>query len=158
MRRSQLVATWLGPIRMDWISTAIAILTFSGTIQPLEKNVLWYMDGKKGSEYSASVTIDPMSGEWQIKSALDFDLDGHQDLLWRNEVTGQNEVWFMGGDRGRDRLSKQEIAGIGSDLGDFQAVQTLTAMVELTCCGETRQPAKMKVWFMGGTRGTRHRI
>lgn len=28
---------------------------------------------------------------------VDFNGDGHQDLLWRNEVTGQNVIWLMNG-------------------------------------------------------------
>ncbi len=117
------------------------------------ENFLWSMSGEKGAEHRASVTIDPMSGEWHIKSALDFNADGHQDLLWRNELTGQNEVWFMGGEQGDQRQGTDTLAGIGSDwdvggAADFNHDGRGDLLWRNNGTGEN------EVWLMGGEKGT----
>jgi hypothetical protein len=33
---------------------------------------------------------------WQIRQLADFNGDGRQDILWRNTVTGQLYVWYLG--------------------------------------------------------------
>ena len=34
---------------------------------------------------------------WDIKSAADFNGDGKPDIIWREQTTGQNAVWYMDG-------------------------------------------------------------
>ncbi len=34
---------------------------------------------------------------WKIVAIADFNNDGKPDILWRHQVNGQNEVWFMDG-------------------------------------------------------------
>ena len=117
------------------------------------ENVVWSMGGERGSEYRASVTIDSMSGEWHIKSALDFSADGYQDLLWRNELTGQNEVWFMGGDTGSERQGTASLESASTDwdvvgAGDFNHDGRGDLLWRNSGTGENG------VWLMGGENGT----
>lgn len=117
------------------------------------ENILWSMGGERGSEHRASVTIDSMSGEWHIKSALDFNLDGHQDLLWRNELTGQNEVWFMGGDTGSEHQGTESLESASTDwdvvgAADFNHDGRGDLLWRNSGTGENG------VWLMGGEKGT----
>ncbi len=57
---------------------------------------IWYTDGyvpTGGSHYiGARYDIN-----WKIVGIADFNKDGKPDILWRHQVNGQNEVWFMDG-------------------------------------------------------------
>jgi hypothetical protein len=120
------------------------------------ENALWYLkaegEGDSGATYRASVTIDSMSGEWHIKSAIDFNLDGHQDLLWRNALTGQNEVWWMGGANGNERQGKDAIAPIDRawdvvGAADFNQDGRGDLLWRNSGTGQN------EVWLMGGDKG-----
>ncbi len=116
------------------------------------ENVLWYMDSNNSAAYSSAVKIDSKSGEWHIKSALDFDLDGHQDLLWRNDITGQNEIWWMGGAKGNERqgTSTLELGGVGWDVvgaADFDHNGHGDLLWRNDSNGQN------ELWLMGGEKG-----
>ncbi len=116
------------------------------------ENVLWYLEGDNGTAYRSAVSIDKMSGEWHIKSALDFNLDGYQDLLWRNDVTGQHEVWWMGGDKGNERQGKDAFASPGQNwnivgAADFNKDGRGDLLWRNNGTGEN------EVWLMGGQKG-----
>lgn len=57
---------------------------------------LWIMNGT-----TATGTVYDLTGKgdlnWKVVGIGDFNKDGKPDLLWRNQATGQNEVWFMNG-------------------------------------------------------------
>jgi hypothetical protein len=62
-------------------------------------NVIWFMDGT----VRADTTLPPGSVflpkalplDWRIAGTGDFDQDGNTDILWRQQVTGANAIWFM---------------------------------------------------------------
>ena len=60
------------------------------------RNAMWLMDGtsmRPGSGILPTVA----SSNWTIAASNDFDTDGYADLLWRNVLTGANQIWFMDG-------------------------------------------------------------
>lgn len=118
-----------------------------------KENVLWSMGGEKGSEHRASVTIDSMSGEWQIKSALDFNLDGHQDLLWRNNSTGQNEVWLMGGDTGSEHQGTASLID-GDRAWDIKGTADFNHDGHGDLLWRNKSTGENAIWLMGGENGT----
>ncbi len=116
------------------------------------ENALWLTDGEADNQYRARVEIDPLSGDWHIKSAADFDLDGHSDLLWRNEKTGENTVWLMGSENGADRQSTHELVSMGQDwdvrgVADFNQDNKVDILWRNDVTGEN------EVWFMGQEQG-----
>src|SRR5439155_5752202 len=60
------------------------------------ENYLYFMDG---------TTIKPTEGylrtvadqNWLVAGVGDFDGDGKDDILWRNQLTGENYIYFMNG-------------------------------------------------------------
>lgn len=57
----------------------------------------WLMNGTTlvdGRLLSPSTVSDT---NWRIVGSGDFDGDGHADLVWHHQVTGQASVWFMNG-------------------------------------------------------------
>ncbi len=121
---------------------------------PVEDRViLWHLEGADGSQQRDAIPVDAMAGDWLLENAVDFDRDGHQDLLWRNETTGQNEVWFMGGEKGIERQSTDTLMSVG---GDWKAVGAADfdhdGWGDLLWRNETT--GQNEVWFMGGEKGT----
>ncbi|NJL10463.1 MAG: VCBS repeat-containing protein [Calothrix sp. SM1_7_51] len=59
------------------------------------ENAIW-LDGFQllNSTSGRTITKQPDTN-WQIITAKDFNGDGKSDILWRNNVTGENAIWFM---------------------------------------------------------------
>jgi len=57
---------------------------------------VWFMDGLR-QKAARFVSPSPVGLSWRIARVADFNGDHHPDLLWRNQVDGQNYVWFMDG-------------------------------------------------------------
>jgi hypothetical protein len=59
-------------------------------------HVAWFMDGVTLEQSSGALPLMP-SSDWSVVGTGDFNGDGKTDFLWRNPVTGQNQIWFMTG-------------------------------------------------------------
>lgn len=57
---------------------------------------IWYING---TSVIGEVSLTGKGDlNWKVVGVGDFDKDGENpDVLWRNQATGQNEVWFMNG-------------------------------------------------------------
>lgn len=62
-------------------------------------NRLWLEVGANPieEEFGGSPELANSDPSWKVLATGDFDDDGFFDLFWRNEDTGQTEVWFMEG-------------------------------------------------------------
>jgi hypothetical protein len=58
--------------------------------------VVWLMDGVNlsGGGFLIPSTLDPI---WLPSATGDFNGDGHTDILWRHQVSGELLVWLMSG-------------------------------------------------------------
>ena len=121
---------------------------------PVENRaVLWHLEGADSSQQRDFLPVDSMASDWLLENAVDFNGDGHQDLLWRNETTGQNEVWFMGGQDGIERQGTDTLMSIGSDweavgAADFDRDGQGDLLWRNQATGQN------EVWFMDGDQGT----
>jgi hypothetical protein len=57
--------------------------------------VQWKMSGEAYIE-STYFPNAKVSNEWKLAGAGSFNFDITNDLVWRNETTGQNVIWYMG--------------------------------------------------------------
>ena len=82
--------------RPTWTGTASP--TSSGTISPPADLVYWLMDGVKlkpgGSGHLTPSVVNPV---WKVAGTPDLDRDGHPDILWHNQATGQLIYWLLDG-------------------------------------------------------------
>ncbi len=65
------------------------------------QNALWYMNGTPGyaegcAWYGSSAPLNPCADlTWEIVGTAYLNLDASLDILWRNQASGANVVWFM---------------------------------------------------------------
>jgi FG-GAP-like repeat len=62
------------------------------------ENAIWLLNGldETSTDGSSRKFITSVAGtDWQMVTAADFNGDGRADVLWRNNVTGDNAVWFV---------------------------------------------------------------
>jgi hypothetical protein len=60
------------------------------------ENTLWTV---RGSNFVSATALPVNSDDpkWQMVGTGDFNKDGNLDILWQNQSTGQNTVWYMKG-------------------------------------------------------------
>jgi uncharacterized protein YkwD/acylphosphatase len=71
------------------------------------ENELWQLNGTKFSGSATEQQLDqnvfttaPVpDANWKLKGTGDFNGDGLGDMVWRNEQSGVNAVWYMNGSR-----------------------------------------------------------
>ncbi|WP_072620126.1 S8 family serine peptidase [Spirulina major] len=77
------------------------------------QNSIWLMGGADGHTVlnnDVITTVDNL--DWKMEGTGDFNGDGKSDILWRNDKTGQNSIWLMGGADGHTVLNNNEIEGV----------------------------------------------
>ena len=85
---------------------------------------------------------------WEIVGTGDFDNDTHVDLLWRNNVSGINVVWFM---NGTEWSSSAELLPVDDQTwqivgtGDFDKDGNVDLLWRNSVSGEN------VVWYLNGT-------
>jgi Beta-propeller repeat/FG-GAP-like repeat/Viral BACON domain/Putative binding domain, N-terminal/FG-GAP repeat len=115
---------------------------------------VWYMGGAGGNVYQSFGWLN--SGDlpgWTLVGAADFNGDGHPDLMWQNNSTGQVAVWYMGGAGGN---VFQSFGWLNS--GNMSG-WTVVGAVDLNADGhpdliwQNNSTGQVAVWYMGGAQG-----
>jgi hypothetical protein len=121
---------------------------------------IWFMDGRRIATRATVVSEDGkpifVGPPWSIVGAGAFDSSGGADILWVNASTKETQVWFMDGQRIRNRATLVSedgktpmLAGppwsiVG--IGDFNKNGGADILWVNTSTRETQ------VWFMDGRR------
>jgi hypothetical protein len=116
-------------------------------------NVVWFMGGTQNTQIVNSTSLQSTNPLWDIKGIADFNGDSRPDILWRNELTGENTVWFMGGTQntqiGSSAALPREVRGWDiKGIADFNGDQRPDLLWQHTQTGANT------VWLMGGTQNT----
>ena len=97
------------------------------------------------------IFADPITNTaWTVVGLNDIDNDGKCDILWRNLVTGKNQVWFMSG-----ALTRAQ-SGLLPQLSNlvWQSVGLRDFDQDSAILWRHLTKGKNKVWFMDGKRPT----
>ena len=90
---------------------------------------------------------------WKVAGTGDYDGDGKSDLLWRNDVTGENYLWFMNGTALASSgalLTLSDLNWKVAGTGDYDGNATADIVWRNSSTGE------VYVWLMNGTTIASH--
>ncbi|QSQ27655.1 FG-GAP repeat protein [Pyxidicoccus parkwayensis] len=117
-------------------------------------NGIWYMGGTDGATQVSNASIPIVSDlNWRMGGAGDFNQDGVPDILWRNDSTGANGIWYMGGTDGATQVSNAAIPTVSDPswkiggVGDFNRDGVPDILWRNDSTGANG------IWYMGGTDG-----
>lgn len=88
---------------------------------------------------------------WELAGTGDFDADGKEDLLWRNDRNGKNEIWLMGGPQGNKLEERVKLPRRRNTNWDVAGVADFDADGELDILWRNDKNGKNQVWLMDGT-------
>lgn len=86
------------------------------------QNSLWFLS-VNNQQISGEPLLSVPNSAWAIEGIGDYDGDGQDDLVWRNETTGQNSVWLMDGTQRAGSVALDTVTGTGwqiQGVGSFQ--------------------------------------
>lgn len=75
-------------------------------------NGIWYLNEDLSVRAKVSITGQD-NPAWQLVAVDDMNNDDTPDMIWRNDQTGSNGVWLMGGERGQE---VSEIVSLDDEL------------------------------------------
>jgi hypothetical protein len=108
---------------------------------------LWTVNGTTVTTTTAlPTTTDDLN--WKMIGTGDFNHDGNPDIVWENEVTGQNAVWFMNG----TTMYSGALIQPASDLNwKMVAVADFNGDGNPDLLWQNLATAQNAVWLMNGT-------
>jgi hypothetical protein len=71
---------------------------------------VWFMGGTQGTTIIGSAPLS-LPNAWRIGRVMDFDGDGHPDLVWQDPVTGTSQAWLFGGTQGTTLTAAVALTG-----------------------------------------------
>ncbi len=85
------------------------------------ENIVWYMNGGERLGVASLVNTGTPT-QWEIQGVGDFNQDSQPDILWRNQVTGENRLWLMEGLAAAQNLVLLQVVNLNwriQGVGDF---------------------------------------
>jgi hypothetical protein len=113
---------------------------------------VWYMGGAQGNVYQSWTLLSGNMTGWTLVDAADLNGDGHPDLIWQNNSTGQVAVWYMGGAQGNVYQSWALLSG---NMTGWTLVDTADLNGDGTpdLIWQNKSTGQVAAWYMGGTQG-----
>ncbi|MGF1481602.1 MAG: DUF4347 domain-containing protein [Cyanophyceae cyanobacterium] len=98
--------------------------------------------------FTLKIKYDDNQLNWNLSTIGDLNNDGRADLMWRNEATGQNAVWYMNGITRMDNVSLMQARNSDWKIkgtGDFNDDGLEDLIWRNSATGINA------VWYMNGT-------
>jgi uncharacterized delta-60 repeat protein len=142
-----------------WQIKTTADFNRDGNVDILWRNLLtgetsvWFLGGADGTvEQSNQFLGGIVLGGWDIRTANDFNLDGNTDIVWRNSISGQNSIWYLGGPSGIERQSDQFLDPVGDQSWNIVGSGDFTGDSEADLLWRNSISGDVSVWSLGGTK------
>jgi hypothetical protein len=75
---------------------------------------VWFLGGLFGTNVSAAATLAGGGSAWRIAAVGDFNADSTPDVVWQDPLTGNSQVWFLGGLQGVTVTGSGTLSGANS--------------------------------------------
>ena len=155
-----LAANWLNAsVLSDWRIVAAADVNGDGSPDVIWQHeitrqvTVWFMGGAEGADFlgAAWISSKTMVG-WHVVGVWDFNGDGHADLVWQHETTGQTIVWYLGGPDGTVFLGSATLVAAAVDWR-VVAVADLNADGHADLIWQHPTTRQVTAWYLGGPQG-----
>jgi uncharacterized repeat protein (TIGR01451 family) len=111
---------------------------------------VWFLGGAQGNAVTGAAVLSG-GNAWRIMSVADFNADGHPDCIWQDPVTGQAQIWLMGGANGVTVTGAANLTASNTwriaGTGDFDHDGHPDAVWQDPVSGATQ------IWYLGGVQG-----
>jgi hypothetical protein len=74
---------------------------------------VWFLGGLSGTSVSSAATLAG-SSTWRIAAVGDFNADSTPDVVWQDPLTGNSQIWFLGGAQGVTVTGSGTLSGANS--------------------------------------------
>jgi FG-GAP-like repeat/Lectin C-type domain len=128
------------------------------------EDAIWFMDastttsdGRYASDEQFFATpIRFIDTNWKMIGAGNFDNDAKADILWRNEVTGENAIWLMDGTSNTPVDSKPNgqkfITSVSGTDWKIDAIGDFDGNGKSDLAWHNRRTGENAVWLVDATR------
>ena len=118
------------------------------------EHVVWYMGGSGGASVDAREQISSPGRQWSAEGLADFDGDGRSDVLWRNEDSGENLVWYLKGDKGTERKDSERVETFRDGGWTLRGAGDLDQDGAIELLWHHSSSGDSTLWQMRGEKGT----
>ncbi|MFM2429355.1 MAG: hypothetical protein RLZZ511_568 [Cyanobacteriota bacterium] len=60
-----------------------------------QETAIWRLEGATYDIRNFSLIPPFLNSQWQVRGISDFNQDGFEDILWYNQATGNQRIWYM---------------------------------------------------------------
>lgn len=113
------------------------------------QNSLWFLS-VNNQQISGESLLSVPNPAWAIEGIGDYDGDGQDDLVWRNETTGQNSVWLMDEAQRAGSVALDKVTGAGWQIQGVGSFQT-NSIVGSDLIWRNQITGQNVIWRMDGT-------
>lgn len=102
-----------------------------------DENGIWLMQSSSSNSVSIRGTyfIDRAASGWSIEHVADVNNNGRQDLVWRNNTTGQNAVWEISFNSTIQANNTTQVLAVGANSASNPFTRTANYFVTPTEAG-----------------------
>ncbi len=133
----------------DWNNDGTQDLVWRNTTGP--QSVVWLMDPTNTLVYKEYKILTEVPNNWNITGLADWNNDGTKDLLWRDQITGTNIVWLMGGLENMTILEIKRLPIVPTTWDMVGVMDWNQDGIKDVVWRNTRGGGQNVIWYMGGT-------